>query len=45
MTVEMVMHHGSDNPVIKETASVKDALFVMTKWGLVRYLLWMESLS
>lgn len=26
MTVEMVMHHGSDNPVIKETASVKDAL-------------------
>ena len=34
MTVEMVMHHGSDNPVIKETASVKDALFVMTKMGL-----------
>lgn len=34
MTVEMVMHYGSDNPVIKETASVKDALFVMTKMGL-----------
>ena len=34
MTVEMVMHNGSDNHVIKETASVKDALFVITKMGL-----------
>ncbi len=34
MTVEMAMHKGADNPVILETASVKDALFVMTDKGL-----------
>lgn len=34
MTVEMVMHRAGDNPVIGENASVKDALFVMTKMGL-----------
>lgn len=34
MTVEMVMHKGEDNPVILETKSVKDALFVMTEKGL-----------
>lgn len=34
MTVEMAMHKGEDNPVILETASVKDALFVMTDKGL-----------
>lgn len=34
MTVDMAMHKGADNPVILETASVKDALFVMTDKGL-----------
>lgn len=34
LTVEMVMHHGEDNPVIGEEKSVKDALFVMTDKGL-----------
>lgn len=34
MTVDMAMHKGADNPVIAETASVKDALFVMTAKGL-----------
>lgn len=34
MTVDMVMHKGDDNPVIRRTASVKDALFVMTDKGL-----------
>lgn len=34
MTVDMAMHKGEDNPVISETASVKDALFVMTDKGL-----------
>lgn len=34
MTVDMVMHKGKDNPVIARTASVKDALFVMTDKGL-----------
>lgn len=34
LTVEQVMHKGEDNPLILETASVKDALFVMTDKGL-----------
>lgn len=34
LTVEMVMHKGEENPLIQETASVKDALFVMTDKGL-----------
>lgn len=34
LTVEMVMHKGEDNPVIPETSTVKDALFVMTDKGL-----------
>lgn len=34
MTVDMAMHKGADNPVIAETAPVKDALFVMTAKGL-----------
>lgn len=34
MTVDMVMHKEKDNPVISRTASVKDALFVMTDKGL-----------
>lgn len=34
MTVDMVMHKGDDNPVIRRIASVKDALFVMTDKGL-----------
>lgn len=34
LTVEMVMHKGDENPLISETASVKDALFVMTDKGL-----------
>lgn len=34
LTVEMVMHKGENNPVILETKTVKDALFVMTDKGL-----------
>lgn len=34
LTVEQVMHKGEDNPVIAETSTVKDALFVMTDKGL-----------
>ena len=34
LTVDMVMHKGEENPLIVETASVKDALFVMTDKGL-----------
>lgn len=34
MTVGMVMHKDDDNPIILESASVKDALFVMTAKGL-----------
>ena len=34
MTVDMVMHKDGDNPVIRESADVKDALFVMTAKGL-----------
>lgn len=34
MTVDMVMHKEKDNPVISRSASVKDALFVMTDKGL-----------
>ena len=34
MTVDMVMHKDDNNPVIGESAAVKDALFVMTEKGL-----------
>lgn len=34
LTVANVMHSGKDNPVVKETATAKDALFVMTDKGL-----------
>ncbi len=30
MQVRSIMHTGKNNPVVKETATVKDALFVMT---------------
>ena len=34
LTVENIMHGEEDNPVIHRTATVKDALFVMTNKGL-----------
>ena len=34
LTVANVMHSGDDNPVVKEDATAKDALFVMTDKGL-----------
>lgn len=34
LTVANVMHTGKDNPVVKEDATAKDALFVMTDKGL-----------
>lgn len=34
LTVDMVMHKGEENPCIGSSASVKDALFVMTDKGL-----------
>lgn len=34
LTVENVMHKGTDNPVISEDSTVQDALFMMTEKGL-----------
>lgn len=34
LIVENIMHGGNDNPIIPETATVSDALFVMTDKGL-----------
>lgn len=34
LTVENIMHGGDDNPVVYSTATVRDALFVMTEKGL-----------
>lgn len=34
LTVEMVMHKGSDNPVVPMDSTVKEALFIMTDKGL-----------
>ncbi len=34
LTVDMVMHKGADHPILGRTATVKDALFVMTDKGL-----------
>lgn len=34
LTVDQVMHGGEDNPIVAATATVQDALFVMTEKGL-----------
>ncbi len=34
LTVENIMHSGTDNPVVYKGSSVRDALFVMTEKGL-----------
>ncbi len=34
LTVENVMHKGTDNPIISEDSTVQDALFMMTEKGL-----------